>query len=612
VLRDESSLFTHQDIHGLGTHVTGIAAGNGGGTAYVGMAPEADMIIVKATRDNATFSSADVITALQYIDAKAHILGRQYVVNMSLGATGGPADGSDAEAKAIDAIVGPGKPRKAVVVAAGNDGGKRIHARVTLNDDPTATLSQKFTVEANDDVLLQIWSQIKPNDIGKIFVTLTGPDTTFGPVSGFPTVTQNQRDGTITVVSSPHPYILTGTDIQTLVSLTAKRRGTWTVSVCGAKGQGSGNVDMWIFGSSFIDTDGDDAFLTGQPASTKNAITVGSYVTKSVWVDFTGTARTSGSATDAVSGFSSPGPARDGRQKPEISAPSEAIASTFSSTSSASSEFLLSGFTHRINLGTSMAAPHVAGAIALAFQEGAKRQTAFDAGQLRDALMNSADADANTGEVPNIKWGTGKLDTDGFFTALLGGPLTVQLASFTAATDGPRVRLTWHLAAGTGHTGFHVYRSVGLQGERLRLTEQPIEGDTTLSFTDTPPQSGTYYYWVADFDRFGRSALHGPVIATLTTVPTIFRLRRNRPNPFNPTATIECDIPRAEHVVLRIFDTLGREVRTLVDTRQPAGFHRVVWDGTNREGQRVGSGVYLYTLTAGTFTQSMRMTLLKK
>ena len=612
VIQGIRSQVSHFDAYGHGTHVAGIAAGNGGGTAFVGMAPEADLIVVKATRDDITFSSADVITALQYINAKAQALGKPWVVNMSLGAVGGPADGTSAESQAIDSVVGSGIPRKVLVVAAGNDGGQRIHSRVTLNNNPQLTLVKRFTAEADDQVFIQIWSQIRPNDIGKLFVTITGPDTTFGPVSGFPAVSHDQRDGTIFVASSPHPYIVTGSDIETLVAITVKQRGTWTVGVRGEKGDASGNVDIWLSGNSFIDSDGDDAFLNGQPASTRNAITVGSFVTKSSWTSFNNFLQITNAIEDAASTFSSPGPSRDGRQKPELSAPGEWIASALSTFSSADGSFILPGRDHRVNAGTSMAAPHVAGAVALAFQEADKRGLLYDAHEVRDALMSSADSDINTGSVPNIKWGAGKLNVDAFFTTLFGSPLTVQFASFSGSTDGQRIRLDWTLASGTGATGFQVYRSRTSTGsDREQITTQLITGVDRLSFVDSPPQPGTYYYWIADFDAYGRSTLHGPIAVSLLSVPDTYRLSQSRPNPFNPNTTIEYDIPRTDQVVLRIYDTLGREVRTLVNARQPAGFHQVVWDGRNQQGLIVGSGIYLYTMTAGTFTQSKRMTLLK-
>jgi len=135
ILRTTQAFISNVDKNGHGSHVSGIATGNGGGTAFVGGTPEADFIVVNAIRDNISFSSADIITALNYIDSRAKVLGKAYVVNMSLGAFGGPADGTHAEAQAIDALVGAGKPGKAVVIAAGNDGGQRLHARGVLSNE---------------------------------------------------------------------------------------------------------------------------------------------------------------------------------------------------------------------------------------------------------------------------------------------------------------------------------------------------------------------------------------------------------------------------------------------------------------------------------------------
>jgi len=92
-----------------------------------------------------------------------------------------------------------------------------------------------------------------------------------------------------------------------------------------------------------------------------------------------------------------------------------------------------------------------------------------------------------------------------------------------------------------------------------------------------------------------------------------FHLRQNQPNPFNPATTIEFSIPQAGRAALRIYDTAGKLVRTLVD-RDYAGAvssQRAVWDGRNDAGHVVRSGVYFYKLEAGDFTASRKMLLLK-
>jgi sugar lactone lactonase YvrE len=90
-----------------------------------------------------------------------------------------------------------------------------------------------------------------------------------------------------------------------------------------------------------------------------------------------------------------------------------------------------------------------------------------------------------------------------------------------------------------------------------------------------------------------------------------FVLHQNYPNPFNPSTNIQYDLRRSTKVVLRIYDNLGQEVRTLVDATQPAGVHQIQWDGTNEEGVEVPSGLYLYYLKAGSSIQARKMILLR-
>ncbi len=94
-------------------------------------------------------------------------------------------------------------------------------------------------------------------------------------------------------------------------------------------------------------------------------------------------------------------------------------------------------------------------------------------------------------------------------------------------------------------------------------------------------------------------------------MPASFSLAQNYPNPFNPTTTIEYNLPERSHVVIGIFNVLGRQVRTLTDEEKPAGNYQTVWDGTDSNGQPVGSGVYLYRITAGDFARSKKMLLMK-
>lgn len=98
---------------------------------------------------------------------------------------------------------------------------------------------------------------------------------------------------------------------------------------------------------------------------------------------------------------------------------------------------------------------------------------------------------------------------------------------------------------------------------------------------------------------------------TENNLPQQFQLEQNYPNPFNPQTVISYAIDRQQPVKLVIYNILGRQVKTLVDTRQAAGQYEVVWDGTSAAGEAVASGVYFYRLTAGDQSTTRKMTLLK-
>jgi hypothetical protein len=88
--------------------------------------------------------------------------------------------------------------------------------------------------------------------------------------------------------------------------------------------------------------------------------------------------------------------------------------------------------------------------------------------------------------------------------------------------------------------------------------------------------------------------------------PAGFTLGQNYPNPFNPSTLIRYEVPRSSHVSLSVFDVLGREVATLVDEVKPPGAHAVSWDASGMTG-----GVYISRMTAGSFTQSGKLLLVR-
>jgi hypothetical protein len=102
-----------------------------------------------------------------------------------------------------------------------------------------------------------------------------------------------------------------------------------------------------------------------------------------------------------------------------------------------------------------------------------------------------------------------------------------------------------------------------------------------------------------------------------TQLPREFGLSQNFPNPFNPATVIEYALPRASEVKIEIYNILGQKVRNLLDEGQEPGYKTIRWDGKDRNGTDVSSGIYFYRIVAHTvhgsedFVQCKKMTLLK-
>ena len=97
----------------------------------------------------------------------------------------------------------------------------------------------------------------------------------------------------------------------------------------------------------------------------------------------------------------------------------------------------------------------------------------------------------------------------------------------------------------------------------------------------------------------------------LRALPMDYALSQNYPNPFNPDTQIPYQLPENVDVSLIVYNTLGQQVRVLVNEKQDAGFYRMTWDGKDEIGRRVSSGIYLVRIEAGKFKQVRKMVLLK-
>jgi Secretion system C-terminal sorting domain len=124
-------------------------------------------------------------------------------------------------------------------------------------------------------------------------------------------------------------------------------------------------------------------------------------------------------------------------------------------------------------------------------------------------------------------------------------------------------------------------------------------GNVYMRPTVTVIQGGSFQV-VAD------STVSNVSLSGAATIPTRFALDQNYPNPFNPTTTFSFDLPGSSHVTLAVFDILGREVARVVDEILPAGNYARTFDAS-----RLASGMYIYRLTAGEYSETKRMMLLK-
>ena len=116
---------------------------------------------------------------------------------------------------------------------------------------------------------------------------------------------------------------------------------------------------------------------------------------------------------------------------------------------------------------------------------------------------------------------------------------------------------------------------------------------------------GTVY-----FDDMSVSSVTG-INDHVALTPIDFTLYQNYPNPFNPSTSISYNIPKSSIVTLKIYDLLGNEIKTLVNSNQNAGNHQTIWNGDNNFGKKVSSGTYIYTLKANDSFTSRKMVLLK-
>jgi subtilisin family serine protease len=385
-----------------GTHVAGIAAGDGSVAGqsrppftFVGMAPEADIVLVANTRGSAAGKgglgdSADAVDAASYIFGLAESLGRPVVINQSQGDNIGAHDGSSIVERALDNLLGD--PGRAMVKSAGNEAARNRHASGALPAAATQSVGFAMPDGRSFPVTIDIWYDGRD----RIDFTITAPggaataivspgQPTSPPIS-LPNGNQVFVDSTVADPANGANRIFVVVDQGTAAAIEA---GTWSLQLRGTTVE-SGQWDAWIQrgdpSPQFLAPFRNPARTISIPGTSLEVITVASYITR-------------GTGLGSISSFSSLGPTRDGRPAPTVAAPGQTLIAP------------QPGDDYGTMAGTSMASPMVTGAVALMLQ----RNPRLTQAEVKACLERTARSDSFTGTTPNNAWGAGKLDTEAAF-----------------------------------------------------------------------------------------------------------------------------------------------------------------------------------------------------
>ena len=190
-------------------------------------------------------------------------------------------------------------------------------------------------------------------------------------------------------------------------------------------------------------------------------------------------------------------------------------------------------------------------------------------------------------------YGSSEADFQGVYTAMptVGSTGNVSLdPQFVAHTDS--LKYDYHLQASS-----------------------PLidAGDPSMTEADSSRINMGRYGGTSEYTSVssGGGSSTKPTVLKTEDTPLVFSLSQNAPNPFNPETIISYSLPQSEQVKLVIYNVLGQEIRTLVNAFKPAGRYRVIWNSRDDFGRSVSSGVYFYQITAGKFTNTRKMLILK-
>jgi subtilisin family serine protease len=389
------------DQHGHGTHVASIAGGSPFGF-FEGIAPECEFLLVKT-------NFRDTDKAVSWTVRQAG--NTPCVINLSLGHHFGPHDGSSPEERLHRRLSGPGK---IIVAAAGNEREEKIHLGSVFRSGQVEEVSFSIGQGQGRDPAAILTAWYDDRDVFEAAVT-----TPWGNVLPVPKVGRSTRyDGSLASVELAHrPYVWSrATQIQIDIAFknSAIRprdlRG-WRLRLqcVGAK---NGRLDAWFSNDGF-GMFGDHPLVekartVGEPATGDGCVAVASFVGDNAWDADSGREVDQRVVPGRLSPFSSCGPTRDNRSKPDIAAPGQYVTAALAEGSELARWRERSSVGGRLLTieGTSMAAPVATGAIALMLQ----KNGGLDVDRIRTIFEQSASRDSVTGShswTPDF--GSGKL-----------------------------------------------------------------------------------------------------------------------------------------------------------------------------------------------------------
>ena len=392
-----------RDPNGHGTHVASIAAGRAVGAFAGGIAPEAQLIVVipnmnsKPGDPHSIGYSNSHVDALRFIQSAAAKKGLPVAINVSLGMNAGAHDGSSSLEASFDSTTDMGRlPGVVVVKSAGNERGYKGHSSVAVPQSGYADITWDSAPQERDQDYIEVWFHAF-DDIDFVLVDPAGSATPPATVASNKvevtlngnfcrlTLSRNHKDnGDNLLVITIEPD---GSPIQ---------QGTWTLRMLGKTvlGLGAGVVHAWVERHSSraitFNTGDTDEMTLSIPGTAKHVITVAAC----------------GSALPLqLTSSSSWGPTRDGRSKPDLAAPGVDIVAALANTANHQDTVAQTG--------TSMAAPHVTGTVALVLSALYKSgKPMANAVQVRRELIATSQ---NFTGVHNKGVGYGALDTLAFF-----------------------------------------------------------------------------------------------------------------------------------------------------------------------------------------------------